>query len=426
MFDTSEKHAKELDQGMKLSEYRDEFYIPEGVIYLLDNSLGLMCKKAGSNVEKVMDEWRQMGIKGWLNGDPPWFYYAENIGEKSSLLVGAKAEEVVCTGTTTVNIHQLVSTFYEPVGKKTKMMADVLNFPTDIYALRSQIELKGLYPKDELLLVESEDGRTLDEDDIVEQMSHEVNLILLPSVLYRSGQLLDMEYLTQEAHKRDILIGFDCSHSVGVVPHHFDEWGVDFAVWCSYKYMNGGPGSPAFLYINERHFDKEPGLAGWFGYVKEKQFDLLLDFRSEETAGGLQISSPSIPGFAMVDGALDILIEAGIDNIRKKSEEMTSYLMHMADEVLGESPYNFEIGTPREVSKRGGHVALEREDAYRINLALYERGVVTDFRPPNVLRLAVSPLYNTYHELWLTVNHLKEIIDSGEYLEYSEDRAAVT
>ncbi len=425
MFDISESYAKELDRSMELSEYRDGFYIPEGVIYLLGNSLGLMCKKAESNVEKVMMEWREMGIKGWLGGDPPWFYYAEKLGEKASRLVGAKAEEVVCTGTTTVNIHQLVSTFYKPK-KKTKIMADVLNFPTDIYALRSQIEIKGLDPEKELLLIESDDSRTLDEEKIVEMMSEKVNLILLPSVLYRSGQLLDMEYLTKEAHKRDILIGFDCSHSVGVVPHQFDDWNLDFAVWCSYKYMNGGPGSPAFLYINERHFDKEPGLAGWFGYVKKKQFDMLLDFRSEKSAGGLQISSPSIPGFAMVDGALDVLLDAGIDNIRKKSEAMTSYLMDLVDGVLSEPPYNFHIGTPRDINKRGGHVALEREDTYRINLALYNRSVVTDFRPPNVLRLAISPLYNTYHELWQTVDHLKEIIDSEEHLEYSMDRAAVT
>ena len=426
MLDISESYAISLDQENELGGYRNEFYIPQGVIYLLGNSLGLMCKKAERNVEKVMSEWREMGIKGWLNGDPPWFYYAENIGEKASRLVGAKAEEVVCTGTTTVNIHQLVSTFYKPIGKKTKIMADTLNFPTDIYALRSQIELKGLDPEKELLLIESDDGRTLDEDNIVEQMSDEVNLILLPSVLYRSSQLLDMEYLTKEAHKRDILIGFDCSHSVGVVPHHFDEWGVDFAVWCSYKYMNGGPGSPAFLYINERYFDKEPGLAGWFGYVKKKQFDLLLDFESEKSAGGLQISSPSIPGFAMVDGALDLLIEAGIDTIRNKSEAMTSYLMGLVNEVLGKPPYDFKIGTPGEINKRGGHVALEREDAYRINLALSNRGVVADFRPQNVLRLAVSPLYNTHHELWQAVMHLKEIIDNREHLEYSKERAAVT
>ncbi len=426
MVDTTEEYSRALDRDAELAVYRKEFYIPDEVIYLLGNSLGLMCRSSEKHVERVMKEWSELGIKGWLKGDPPWFYYAEMLGEKASRLVGANKGEVVCTGTTTVNIHQVVSTLYSPSGSKKKILADELNFPTDIYALDSQLKLKGYHPEDDLVLVKSDDGRTLDEDRIVEYMTDEVALALLPSVLYRSGQLLDMEYLTREAHKRGVLIGFDCSHSVGVIPHHLDDWDVDFAVWCSYKYMNGGPGSPAFLYMNKKHFCKEPGLAGWFGYVKEKQFDLLLDFRSESNAGGLQISSPGITGYATVHGALDILLEAGIENVRKKSEKMTSYMISLVDELLVEEPYAFNLGTPRDVRKRGGHVALEREDSYRINQALQARGVITDFRPPDVIRMTFSPLYNTYHDIWRTVMHLKEIIDHGEHLEYSGERAAVT
>lgn len=426
MNDVSEEYALELDSKAELREFRDRFFIPSGKIYLLGNSLGLMSKPSLRCVERVISEWKDLGIKGWLNGEQPWFYYAESLGEKAAALVGASEDEVICTGTTTVNIHQLIATFYHPGEKRKKILADELNFPTDTYALYSQIRSKGMDPEKDLLLVKSEDGRTLDEKDIVDMMSDEVTLALLPSVLYRSGQLLDMEYLTKEAHKRDIIIGFDCSHSVGVIPHEFDKWGVDFAMWCSYKYMNGGPGSPAFAYMNEKHFEKEPGLAGWFGYVKDKQFDLLLDFESQTSAGCLQISSPSIPGFGAVEGSLEILLEAGIDRIRKKSKDMTSYAISLVDEMLTDEPYRYVLGTPRETDRRGGHVALEREDSYRINLALQDKGVIADFRPPNVIRMAFSPLYNTYHDIWQTMKYLKEIIDQGEYRNYPEERVPVT
>ncbi|MBU7022396.1 MAG: kynureninase [Theionarchaea archaeon] len=424
-FTTDEECARTLDRNDSLS-FRDRFFIPASTIYLNGNSLGLQSQDARQCVQKVLDEWKTLGIGGWLEGDPPWFYYAESLGATASRLVGALPQEVVATGTTTGNLHSLVGTFYTPHGRKTKILADELDFPTDVYALQSQIELKGFNPERDLILAPSRDGRFLDEHAIVELMTDEVALVCLSSVLYRSGQLLDIPYLTEEAHNRGITIGFDCSHSVGVVPHSFDEWGVDFAVWCSYKYLNGGPGSTAFLYVNRAHFQRKPALSGWFGNVKERQFDLSLEFEPASSAGGWQISSPSILSAAPLEGALAITLEAGIVTIREKSLLMTSYLMYLVDEVLSGDPYNFNIGTPREPSRRGAHVALEHEEALRICEALRTRGVIPDFRPPNIIRVAPMPLYTTYHEIWQVVQYLKEIVDSREYEQFSTERKAVS
>jgi kynureninase len=343
-----------------------------------------------------------------------------------SSLVGAEPDEVVLTGTTTVNIHQLVNTFYVPNGTRRKIIADELDFPSDIYALRSILKLRGMNPDRDLVLAPSVNGRFLVEDDIVKLMDEEVAMVFLPSVLYRSGQLLDLQYLTEEAHRRGILVGFDCCHSVGAVPHHFDKWRVDFAAWCGYKYLNGGPGSTAFLYINKRHFGREPALAGWFGYVKEKQFDMSLKFEHSENAGGWQISSPAILSAAPLEGSLRISLEAGIDAIRAKSLKMTSYLMSLVDDILSRNPFNFSIRTPREEMRRGGHVAIAHEQALRISEALRSRGVVPDFRPPDIIRIAPIALYNTYQEIWQVVQHLKVIVEKKEYEKYPTQRKAIS
>ncbi|MCG3216943.1 MAG: kynureninase [Candidatus Heimdallarchaeota archaeon] len=410
-FEVGEALAKKLDNDDPLADFPSKFYIPENTIYMNGNSLGLLPKKGEKTLLRVLEEWKTVGVKGWVNIEQPWFFFAEKLGEKAASLVGAKPSEVIATGTTTINIHSLISTFYEPVGKKTKILADVLNFPTDIYALQSQVKLKGLDPKENLILVESENGRFLEEETIIDAMTEEIAIILLPSALFRSGQLLDMKYLTEEAHKRGILIGWDCSHSVGVVPHYFDEWGVDFAIWCSYKYLNAGPGASAFLYVNEKHFNKEAALSGWFGYVKEKQFEMNLHFEQAKNAGGWQISSPSILGSAALEGALDLILEAGIDEIREKSLKMTSYMIFLVDELLSKEPYIFSVGTPREEERRGGHVALEHKEAYKIHEELLKKNVVHDFRPPNIVRITPSALYNTYAEIWEVISIIKNLFD---------------
>ena len=425
-FRVNEGFARNLDSEDPLAEFRKRFYVPKGTIYLDGNSLGLLSKDSESSVLRTLDEWKTLGIRGWLEAKFPWFYLAEQLGAKCAKLVGAEPEEVVLTGATTVNIHSLVHTFYQPKGKRKKILADELNFPTDIYALKSAIRLRGLNPVRDLVLAPSVDGRFLDERKIVKLMTDEVALVFLPSVLYRSGQLLNIQFLTKAAHGRKIPIGFDCSHSVGTVPHKFDKWNLDFALWCSYKYLNGGPGGTAFLYVNKQHFRREPALAGWFGYVKEKQFDLSLDFEHSKSAAGWQISSPAILSSAPIEGSLDIILEAGIDRIREKSLKMTSYLMFLIEETLSEEPYDFSIGTPREPERRGGHVAVEHKEARRVSEALKKRGVITDFRPPNVIRIAPIPLCNTFYEVWKVVQHLRGTIDMREYTKFPIVREAIS
>ncbi len=426
-FEPHRDFAVQLDREDVLKRFRSYFHIPENTIYMDGNSLGLFSKNAEESALRVLKEWKNYAIRGWMSGDKPWLYLPEEIGKKCASIVGAEKEEVIMTGSTTVNIHSLVGTFYQPQGSRTQIIADELNFPSDIYALKGQIQIKGLDPAKELILIKSLDGRCLDEETIAAAMTHETALVFLPSVLFRSGQLLDMAFLIREAHKKGICIGFDCCHSAGVVPHRFSEWDLDFAVWCSYKYMNGGPGSPAFLYINKRHFDKTPLLAGWYGCEKNRQFDMSIDFDHSRSAGGWQISTQGMLSAAPVESALDIILEAGMDKIREKSKKITSYLAYLVDACLSKDPYHFKIGTPLDPEKRSGHIALEHEtEAVRIGKALLDHHIIPDFRPPNILRLAPVPLYNTYLEVFETVQALKKIMDTKAYASYSRERGTVS
>ncbi len=418
--------ARRLDRADPLKAFRRRFFTSPGTIYLDGNSLGLLSHDARTALEKAVRSWEKHAVRGWLEADPPWFYLAERLGARCAPLVGAEPGEVVLSGTTTVNIHALVNTFYRPQGKRTKIVADVLDFPTDVYALKSALKLRGLDPAEHLVLVRSRDGLTLDEREISARFDDTTALVFLPSVLYRSGQLLDMEYLAAKAAQKGIVIGFDCSHSVGAVPHAFDRWGVDFALWCGYKYLNGGPGATAFLYVNRKHHGREPALAGWFGSAKERQFEMSLDFTPAPDAGRWQISSPSILNAAPLLGSMKIFEEAGLAAVREKSLRLTRFLMDMADALLAGAPCGFSIGTPRDDARRGGHVALVHPEAVRISEALRARGVVPDFRPPDIVRVAPVALYNTYAEVWALVRHLREIIDGREHERLPAERKAIS
>jgi len=424
-FRTDEAFALQLDENDSLKSFAHRFYKNPNEIYMDGNSLGLLSKDAENSLLRVVNEWKTLGINGWLKGEIPWFYYGEELGKLEAPLVGADPSEVVVTNSTTVNLHNLVATFFKPNGKKNKILADELNFPSDIYALKSQLRIRGLNPDQHLVLVKSRDGRMLEEEDIINCMTDEIALIILPGVLYRSGQLLDMELLTKEAHKRGIIIGFDCSHSAGAVPHHFSQWDVDFAFWCNYKYLNNGPGGTAGLYVNKKYFGEEIGLAGWWGYRKDKQFDMKLEFERAESAGAWQIGTINMLSTAPLEGSLRMYQEAGIENLRAKSLQATSYLIYLMDELLPEEKYGYQIGTPREPHRRGGHVAVEHKEALRINEALKERGVIPDFRYPNVIRLAPVPLYISFHEIWRLVQHLKEIVDIKEYEKFTDKSGPV-
>lgn len=397
--------ARDMDAQDPLISFRERFHLPDGQIYLLGNSLGLMSRDSERGVLHAMDEWRRLGIHGWLQGDPPWFHLAEQLGGMCAGLVGAEESEVVATATTSINIHSLVSTLFRPRGVRTKILADELSFPSDLYALSGQLAMKGLDPEEHLVLVKSRDGRTIEEQDVIDAMTEEIALIHLPSVLYRSGQLLDMQALAAAAREREIVIGFDCCHSVGVIPHHLDAWDVDYAMWCSYKYLNAGPGSTAFLYLNRRHFEETPMLPGWFGFHKDRQFDMLPVFEHQKSAGGWQISSPTILGAAPIEGSLRVIQEAGIRRIRDKSLGMTTYLMQL---LGGLGTDRVRVGTPRDDARRGGHVAVEvAGDAQGLFGSLSDAGVVVDFRPPDVIRMAPSPLYNSFEDVHRAVQLLR-------------------
>ncbi len=423
---TAEEYARALDAADPLAPFRDRFYVQPGTVYLDGNSLGLLSRDAEAEVLRVLAEWRDLGIDGWMRADPPWYWIGESLGAQVAPLVGAEADEVVVTGSTTVNVHALVSTFYQPDGAKRKIVATALDFPSDIYALQGQIALRGGDPDRDLITVSGRDGRTVDEDDLIAAMTDEVALVFLPSVLYRSGQLLDIERLTAAAHERGIPIGFDCAHSAGAVPHRFDEWGVDFAVWCSYKYLNAGPGAVAGLYVNRRHFGTVPGLAGWWGSDKERQFDMRHDFTGANGAGAWQIGTPPLLGLAPLAGSLRIVAEAGMDRMRAKSLAQTDYLVALleATGLTGER-YGYRIGTPTDHARRGGHIAVEHDAGPGVARALKRRGVIPDFRPPDVVRLAPIPLYTSYHDIWAAVGHLREIIERGEHLEGEAGREIV-
>lgn len=415
--------ARENDAADSLAGFAEQFYRLDHTIYLDGNSLGLLSRPAEAAVQHVMETWKLGAIEGWTGGASPWYFLAESLGAKTAALIGAEPDEVTVTNSTTVNLHQLLATFYDPFQKRRRLLADSLAFPSDLYALRSHLRLRGLDPFSSLELAPSQDGLTLEEHEIVACMTEEIQLAVLPAVLYVSGQLLDIPRLTAEAHQRGILIGFDCAHSIGVTPHHLDAWEVDFAFWCSYKYLNGGPGAAGGLYVNRRHFGKMAGLNGWFGSDKQRQFDMSPDWIPASGAGALQIGTPNILSMAPLEGSLAMLDQAGIEAMRSKSLRLTEFLMQMADELL--SPRGFEIVTPREAKRRGGHVSLQHPDAARIVRALRAVGVIPDFRPPNIVRLAPAPLYTRFTDCSEAIQRLATLLEEQSYQQIETGRELV-
>ncbi len=413
-----------MDARDPLASFRDRFYVPDGALYFDGNSLGLLSRDAERAVQDALEQWRQRAIDGWTSGERPWFSIGEELGAGQVDLVGALPHEIVVAGGITINLHALLATFYRPTRGRTRIIADALNFPSDLYALQSHLRLRGLDPSEDLVLVPSRDGRTIEEQDVLAALDRpDVALAWLPSVLYRSGQLLDMPRLAAAAQARGVTIGFDCAHSVGSVPHQLHAWGVDFAVWCTYKYLNAGPGAVGSLYVHERHHALGPAMAGWWGSDKQRQFDMAAEFTPAGTAGAWQIGTPSVLGAAALYGSLAVLREAGIGRVREKSLALTRLLIELADDHL--APLGFEVGTPRDADRRGGHVALEHPAAVRITRALKARRIVPDFRPPNVIRLAPVPLYTRYRDVGALVMALQSVVESGEHLQFADERAVV-
>ena len=425
-YKTGINYAYELDNDDPLAAYKNRFYIPnmetldmdgvsksiKPIIYMDGNSLGLASKDVEEEMKIEFERWKNLTAR--RSG------VDKLTAELQAQLVGAEPDEVIVTGGASVNIHALVSTLYKPEGKRTKIIGDELNFSSDLYALAAQIRLQGRDPKEDLIVVKSRDGRNIEEEDIIAAMSEEVSVCHLPSVYFVSGQLLDIKRLTEAAHEYGIIIGYDCCHSIGVIPHSFHEWGVDYALWCNYKYMNGSTGAIAGLYVHQIHFDKTPGMPTWWGNSVSNRFDFNAEWTPSGNASSWHLGSNLSIGFGVspVYASSKMIVEAGLDRIREKSLKATGYLMYLIDELLSEDPYNFSVGNPREDERRGGHVALEHQEARRISMALTDRGVLPDFRPPRTIRLSPIPLYTSYQEIWMVVQHLKAVIDHKEYLMY--------
>ncbi len=407
-FEPNAYSACDLDRDDPLVKFQRAFYLPRGHIYLDGNSLGLLCRPAEETLAATIEQWKTQAIGGWLDAHQPWFGLAESVGAQLAPLLGADPDEVVLANSTTVNLHQLLSTFYRPHVEADVILTDSLCFPSDRYAMQSFLRLVGRDPAEKLRCVPSEDGWTLDEDAIIAAMDANVQLAIFPSVIYTSGQLLDIARLTRAAHDRSIVIGFDCSHSVGVVPHELTRHDVDFAFFCTYKYLNGGPGSQAAIYLNKRHFGRPAGLAGWFGSDKLQQFAMSNDFQQAAQAGGLQIGTPSILAAASLRGALQLIQEAGVPRIREKSLKLTAFLRRVIDDRL--SALGVACVEPTDDVRRGGHVAVRHDEARGISAMLRKLGVISDFRPPNIIRLAPAPLYNSFQDCYHAVLVMERVI----------------
>lgn len=422
-YETGRDFALRLDAEDALASRRELFYIKPGQIYMDGNSLGLCSKPAEQAVLRALEDWKKYGIGIWTGAEINYFLYFDRIAAKLARLIHARPEEVTVCASTALNVHQCIATFWKPDARRYKIVVDELNFPTDRYAVTSQIRQRGMDVDEVLRVIPSRDGNTLAMEDILAALTEDVSIVLLPSVLYRSAQLLDMAAITRAAHEKGIICGFDLCHSIGAVDHDMEAVDCDFAVWCNYKYLSGGPGATAGLYVNRRHFGLEPGLAGWWGNRNDTQFELRPEFEHSPNAGGWQTGTSPVLSMAAVDGALDAYEGLTMAEVRARSLKLTEYLMYLIDTEL--AGCGFTIGNPRVDAVRGGHVALEHADAVRINEALKAADVVPDFRYPNVIRLAPSPLYTSFAEVWELVRRLKEIMDTKAYEKYSDKAGTV-
>ncbi len=379
---------------------RDSFLLPAG-IYLDGNSLGPLSLASQSAIERRLRQWQHHAVTAWDD----WLGLAERLAPALARLVGARPDEVVPTGGTTINLHALLAGLYRPEGSRRDVVALAQEFPSDLYALRSWTERHG----GRLRTVAGHDGEVVDEAAIEAALDETVALAWLPVVTYRAGQRLDSARLTRAAHAAGARIGWDAAHSIGALPHALHDEGADAAVWCSYKYLNGGPGAPGGLFLHRRHHHLAPGLPGWWGHDKASQFAMRPEFAPAVGAAGWQTGTPSILALAGLEGALALFEEVSIEAVRARSLALTERLIAAVDARLPE----LEVVTPRAPERRGGHVALRHPEARGLSRALRARGVVPDFRPPDLLRLAPVALYTLDEEVDAAVDTLRAVLNEG-------------
>lgn len=414
-YNNSREFALELDKNDPLLSYQEKFHFPlqengEKHIYLCGNSLGLQSKNTESFVIQELDDWKKLGVEGHFQARKPWLPYHEFLSESYSKIIGSKESEVVAMNTLSVNLHLMLVSFYRPDTLRNKIIIEGDAFPSDIYAVESHIRHHGLDPSESLIKLKPREGevtiRLEDVKSVIQQNADSVSLIMLGGVNYYTGQVFEMKEIAEEAHKHNILVGFDLAHAVGNIPLSLHDWNVDFAVWCSYKYLNSGPGSVAGVFIHEKHHSQDlERFAGWWGHDKESRFKMPDEFVPIKTAEGWQLSNPPILSLAAVRAALSIFDEVGMSSLVTKSKKLTSYLVFLLNQI---STDRINIITPEQ---RGCQISISVKNGNKdLFDEITKKGVIADWREPDVIRVAPVPLYNSFLDVYNFYKVLEDIL----------------
>lgn len=407
-YEASLSYAQSQDEIDILFPFRERFHFPkhEGkdVAYFCGNSLGLQPKSVGYLMQQELDDWAKYGVEGHFEARNPWFSYHHLFSERLAKIVGAKKEEVVATNTLTVNLHLLMLSFYRPQGKRYKILMEAGAFPSDQYAVETQVRMYGYEPEDAIIEISPKEGAyIIEEEDIIkkiEEAGESLALVMIGGVNYYTGQFFDLKRITEAAHKAGAYAGFDLAHAVGNIPLQLHDWTVDFACWCSYKYMNSGPGGIGGLYVHEHHYSNPKifRLGGWWGNDEKTRFKMEKGFIPQNNAGSWQMSNAPVFNMVAHNAALDIFDKAGMAALREKSERMTGYMEWLLKQV---KHLPFTIITPTEPKRRGCQLSMLFGDRGReVFDKLTDAGVVADWREPNVIRIAPVPLYNTFEDCY--------------------------
>lgn len=419
-FENTQEFAAELDRKDELASYRDYFHIPiqngMPVIYFTGNSLGLQPKISSDYISQILQKWRDFGVDGFFEGEKPWFTYQDSLQESMGRIVGGKPHEIVIMNTLTVNLHLLMVSFYRPSGKRYKILCEEKAFPSDQYMLKSQLRFHGYDPKDALIEVPKQEGsehwQTKDFLDTINTHSDELALVLLGGVNYYNGQVLDMEAITRAGKLAGASVGWDLAHAAGNVELQLHNWDVDFAAWCSYKYLNAGPGGISGVFIHEKYHQTSdiPRFEGWWGNKRTTRFLMGPDFDPELSADAWQLSTQSPLLLAPLLASLELFDEVGLPALVAKRVRLTAYLEFILMDIAAKTRRNFEIITPKD---RGCQlsVLLHGEGKSLFNF-LTENGVLADWREPNVIRLAPAPFYSTYSDMFRFGGILRAGLDS--------------
>lgn len=412
--------AKQQDQNDILSAYRSKFHIPKDkngneLIYMTGNSLGLQPKITKDYINQELEDWANLGVEGHTQAKNPWLQYHEYLTETMASIVGAKPLEVVVMNSLTVNLHLMMVSFFKPNPKRYKILIEADAFPSDKYAVESQLRHHGYDDKEGVILWKSRTGEELanydDLEAILEQHGKDIALIMIGGVNYYTGQFFDLKRITKLGHHYGCTVGFDCAHGAGNVPLNLHDSGADFAVWCSYKYLNSGPGSLAGAFIHERHaYKKELNrFTGWWSHNKDTRFKMRDEFDQLPGAEGWQLSNPPILSMAAIKASLDVFKEAGFDQLCEKSKQLTGYFEFLIN-ALNNS--DIKIITPSNPIERGCQLSIQVKNADRsLHNKLSTAGIIADWREPDVIRCAPTPLYNSYTDVYELVERLKTILN---------------